>query len=957
MSGWQLGVARGGHRERGAIGRNGCRRWPARVLGSALVLAAAAALPVTPPAQSQTAPVPQFGGEAHGLRVVGHNDLGGQGLNGEVTVVGTTAVVGAGFTPQNIMELATNKTASLNVAPPCVTVPVKVVDLADPTRPRVASTIPVPEGQTARDVSALHVSTPAFTGDLLAIAFSTCKYDRRTYFERRISNPGSFAHRGVVYYDITDPDRPRTLSRYFADSENFDPTAPPCGPDAEGNCAKDLFSVELKRLRDGRIMSLTTTPQGVANNTASGDLRLVDVTDPAKPVQVGNWPPFGEAIPQASVNGCHPRNGGRSARFTPDGSRILLPYLDGGVYILDANNLSRPAVVGQFTYPADWTVEGQAAYVASAEVAGRQLTLVSEEDWYWMASALRIDTPADLAGLTTGCVDLQTNMDLKFQQQIYRQPGGQLSGEMVYVGRSCADRVSPTTGANVAADPYLADARGKIAVVEYGAAAVAPAVTGLNTTFCSGSSKVRVAQDNGARALVALRTVAAGTAESSAGMPALGTPIEATDEVFGATGQLTIPSLNIKQATTNALRQALCPSFDLVNRRCTGGRTVTGTLLDLPGEWGGLRVLDTTDPAAPKQVAEYRTTNARIFPPPDHRGIYSIHHAVVEGERAYAAWNSDGLRVLDLRSGGVPIEIASFVPPDRPDPTNTVPAKTYVQGVALTAGHIVISDVNSGLWVLEKPAPAGGRGHWLAGADGGVFAFGTADYYGGLGALKLNRPILAMAPTPTGNGYWLAAGDGGVFAFGDARYWGGMARARLNSPVVGIAATPSGRGYWLAAADGGVFAFGDARFLGSTASLALKKPVVGIGATPTGAGYRLAASDGGVFAFGDARYFGSAASVPLRSPVVGISVTRSGRGYWLAASDGGVFAFGDAPFSGSAATALPASPVAGMAAGAGTGYWLAGTDGGVFALGAPFLGSLATNRLSAPITAAAALPR
>ena len=946
MSGWRSRRARTG---------SGRGRRVARVAAASALLGTAALLPVAPPASSQTAAT--FGGDARNIRVVGHNDLGGQGLNGEVTVVGTTAVVGAGYTPQNIMELATNKTAALNVAPPCVTVPVKVVDLADPTRPRVASTIPVPEGQTARDVSALHISTPAFTGDLLAIAFSTCKYDRRTYFERRISNPGSFAHRGIAYYDVTDPDRPRFLSRYFADSENFDPSAAPCGPDAEGNCAKDLFSVELKRLRDGRIMTLTTTPQGVANNTISGDLRLVDVTDPTKPVQVGNWPGFGEGPSQASVNGCHPRAGARSARFTPDGSKIVLPYLDGGVYVLDATNLARPTVAGQFTYPADWTVEGQAAYVATAEVGGRQLTLVSEEDWYWMTSALRIDSPPDLAGLTTGCVDLQTNMDLKFQQQIFRQPGGQVSGEMVYVGRSCADRISPTSGARVSADPYLADARGKIAVVEYGAAAVAPAVAGLDTTFCSGSSKVRVAQDNGARALVALRTVAAGTAESSAGLPALGTPREPTDEVGGATGELSIPSLNIKQATTNALRQALCPAFDAVNRRCTGGRTVTGTLLDLPGEWGGLRVLDTTDPAKPTQVTEYRTANAQVFPPPDHRGIYSVHHAVTEGERAYAAWNSDGLRVLDLRSGGVPIEIASFVPPDRPDPTGTVPAKAYVQGVALTAGHVVISDVNSGLWVLEKPSPAGGRGHWLAGADGGVFAFGQAQYYGGLGTTRLNRPVVAMASSPTGRGYWLAAADGGVFAFGDARYWGSMGRARLNSPVVGIAPTPTGRGYWLAAADGGVFAFGDARFLGSTAALKLVKPVVGLAPTPTGAGYRLAAADGGVFAFGDARFLGSAANLPLRAPVVSVAATGSGRGYWMAAADGGVFAFGDAPFSGSAAAARPTRPVTGMAAGAGTGYWLAGGDGGVFALGAPFLGSLVANQLAAPITAVAALPR
>ena len=908
----------------------------------------AGALPGSAPAHSQSAPAPQFGGDARNLRVVGHTDLGGDGLNGEVAVVGTTAVVAAGYVPQNIMELATNKTMALNVAPPCVTVPVHVVDIADVAHPRLASTIPVPDGQAARDVDALHVSTPAFTGDLVAIAFASCKYDHRTYFFRGLSNPGSFVDRGVAYYDVTNPDRPRFLSRYFADSDNRDPESGPCGPNAEANCAKDQFSVELKRLRDGRIMSLSTTPQGVANNTISGDLRLVDVTDPTKPAQIGNWPAIGEGPSQASNNGCHARSGGRSARFSQDGTKILLPYLDGGLYVLDATNLARPSVAGQWTYPNDWNVEGNGAYVNEALVGGRNLALLADEDWLWQTSTMRIDSPADIAGQGAGCMDLAIATDLKFQAQIYRQPGGQVSGELAYVGRGCANRVD-ANGNRVIADPYLADPRGKIAVVD---STASPYVSSLPTTFCSGGSRIRRAQDAGAKALVVVRTAA--VPESAVGFPALGTPREPTDEVGALTGEFTIPSFNPKVAPSTAIRNALCPNAN--NGNCAGGRVVNATLLDLPGQWGGLRVIDTTNPSATTQVAEYRTANAQVFPPPDHRGIYSIHHAVVEGERAYAAWNSDGVRVLDLRSGGVPIEIGSFVPPDTPDPTLTVPAKSYVVGVALAPGHIVISDMNSGLWILEKPRPAGGRGHWLAGADGGVFAFGDAQYYGSMGAATLNRPIVSMAPTPSGKGYWLAASDGGVFAFGDARYWGSMGRARLNSPVVGLAPTPTGRGYWLAAADGGVFAFGDARFAGSAAAAPLARPVVGIASTPTGAGYRLAAADGGVFAFGDARFLGSATPARPRAPVTGIAATASGRGYWLAASDGGVFAFGDAPFNGSAASARPASPVAGMAAGAGRGYWLAAADGGVFALAAPFLGSLAANNLKAPITAVAALP-
>nr|MDA8268696.1 hypothetical protein [Actinomycetota bacterium] len=77
---------------------------------------------------------------------------------------------------------------------------------------------------------------------------------------------------------------------------------------------------------------------------------------------------------------------------------------------------------------------------------------------------------------------------------------------------------------------------------------------------------------------------------------------------------------------------------------------------------------------------------------------------------------------------------------------------------------------------------------WLVGADGGVFAFGDAGFYGSMGAVRLAAPVVGMASTPDGHGYWLVGADGGVFAFGDARFSGSMGGVRLAAPVVGIAA-------------------------------------------------------------------------------------------------------------------------------------------------------------------------
>ena len=87
---------------------------------------------------------------------------------------------------------------------------------------------------------------------------------------------------------------------------------------------------------------------------------------------------------------------------------------------------------------------------------------------------------------------------------------------------------------------------------------------------------------------------------------------------------------------------------------------------------------------------------------------------------------------------------------------------------------------------------AADTGRWPS--DGGVFSFGTAEFYG----LQLDsaggasRGINSRATRER-----VLAGRirGGVFAFGDARYYGSMAGEPLNSPVVGMSATPDGGGY------------------------------------------------------------------------------------------------------------------------------------------------------------------
>ena len=153
----------------------------------------------------------------------------------------------------------------------------------------------------------------------------------------------------------------------------------------------------------------------------------------------------------------------------------------------------------------------------------------------------------------------------------------------------------------------------------------------------------------------------------------------------------------------------------------------------------------------------------------------------------------------------------------------------------LTQGSVQIPE---GLTAIPEPSgpvtpgvdaistPVFGKGYWTVAANGGVFTFGDAQFYGSMGGHPLNKPIVGMAATPDGKGYWEVASDGGIFSFGDAHFYGSMGGHPLNAPVIGMAATPDGHGYWLVAADGGVFTFGDAPFEGSWAGQ--PGPVLGI---------------------------------------------------------------------------------------------------------------------------------
>ncbi len=190
-----------------------------------------------------------------------------------------------------------------------------------------------------------------------------------------------------------------------------------------------------------------------------------------------------------------------------------------------------------------------------------------------------------------------------------------------------------------------------------------------------------------------------------------------------------------------------------------------------------------------------------------------------------------------MRRSGSESGVALVIVSARPDQPGIHLCVTGVQGqgpVLWVCGHILPNQAHqnitgmrtsrSGIWMwptalvtvmaalLFVMSPAGGTsespssdtpppsgGYWEVAADGGVFAYGDAGFYGSAGSLHLNQPIVGMAAAPDGGGYWLAAADGGVFAYGDAGSYGSAGSLHLNQPIVGWPQrlTGAATGSWL----------------------------------------------------------------------------------------------------------------------------------------------------------------
>ncbi len=213
------------------------------------------------------------------LTQVGQNSLGGQGQNGEVAVQGHLAFVGTlgAGSPLSLTPSAGGAS--------CPSTGIKIVDLSQPASPQLLTIIPGTPGLAQPVAKAAMVSSASFypngTGDLLAIAQEPCA---------AAAGADSGVVGGIELFDVTNPSTPVYLGTWKADYAGHDSATWNQHAITAGVRSLSIVSAS------GHIYVLASVPgsEELTYNSSDpqatqGDLRVIDVTNPAQPVEIGSW--------------------------------------------------------------------------------------------------------------------------------------------------------------------------------------------------------------------------------------------------------------------------------------------------------------------------------------------------------------------------------------------------------------------------------------------------------------------------------------------------------------------------------------------------------------------------------------------------------------------------------------------------------------------------------------------
>ena len=307
----------------------------------------------------------------------------------------------------------------------CPTGGVHVVDITDPANPVRAGFLNSGGfGYVTEGLQALHVDTPAFSGDILVVSNEWCRVS---------GNPDNMPG-GITIWDITDPTEPKQLVRAFGDF------------DVHGNRANESHSAIAWDAGDNAYVA-------AIDNEELEDVDLFEITDPRNPVLLSET-----RLPGVNVDGYGQLKTSHDYDVLqfPDGSwHLMVSDWDAGWIDVDVTDPANPAIVGDFDYAeCDQVVETACPPEGNAHQGewngDGTLFLGTDEDFSPFRTPVTVlDGPLAGEQVDAG--------EFGFTKQVASFPDEKVNGPVVFGGYGCSgDRsgipaatdVFPTVGAD-----------------------------------------------------------------------------------------------------------------------------------------------------------------------------------------------------------------------------------------------------------------------------------------------------------------------------------------------------------------------------------------------------------------------------------------------------------------------------------------------------------------------------
>jgi hypothetical protein len=525
---------------------------------------------------------------------------------------------------------------------------VYVIDISDPANPREVGFISTHQDTLVGEgMQVVHVTTPEFTGDVLVLNHEGC---------------GKNYKAGVSLWDVTDPLHPKKLSEHFGDFTVDDQPNRP-------HDANQTHSAFLWDAGD-RAYLVATDDEEVT------DVDIFDVTDPKKPVLIGEFNLNELDISQPEL--------GLVDSFLHDmvvkqiGGRfiMLLSYWDGGYVLLDVTDPANPVFLGdsEFTNPDPELLE-QAGVALTPEgnahqaefTADNRFVIGTDEDF----APYRLAVSTDDGGEFRASIGTNTTVE---------EATG-IDGTTVFVGRACPGDPAVPPAPDLPGD--------EIAVVERGVCLFTEKVAAV--LAAGGYEAVMIMNREGADACTGVFTP-----DVAGDIPTI---LIGRDAGFALFDQ----PFDLAACLDDTPQQATIPIG-------TVGDQITGVEAVFDG-WGYVHLFGVSIGATSATLTELDTYAIPEAMDPDFAegfGDLSVHEVATDPtdpDLAYLSYYAGGLRAIRIVNGEL-VEVGGYI-----DPVGgvTEAGGNNFWGVEVWTHpetgeeYILASDRDSGLWIFQDP--------------------------------------------------------------------------------------------------------------------------------------------------------------------------------------------------------------------------------------------------------------